>query len=289
MSPSENGGDLHIHTTQSDGRSTVGERVKQASERSLQTIAITDHDSIPTELTSRAETRSGVELVTGVEIRADVDGSKVEILGYFVDPSNETLLTMLDRVRRYRERRNRQIIATVNEETPLDLSYDELRDKANGMVSRPHIADALVESGLVSSIGAAFDEYLGADGVAFVPMNRLDNAIVIDAIHEAGGVASLAHPGRIRTDSVPEVVELLCRNDLDGIEVWYPYDSDRSDRYADIDVGDAHELADTYNLLKTGGSDCHGPGSGKFRIGNVTAPIEAVYRLRERANDHRPL
>jgi predicted metal-dependent phosphoesterase TrpH len=261
--------DLHMHTPASDGTLEVARRAAVAAERDLDTIAITDHDIIADRLTERVETVDGVSVITGVEVRADLFDTKIEILGYYVDPSHEGLQTMLSRTRGFRKERNRQLVQNLSSLTGLDFSYDQLAASAEGTLGRPHLAQRLVDEGVVSSIGSAFDKYLAEEGAAFVPMKRLDYTEVIETIHDAGGVTSLAHPGRIRAnaDTVKERVETLANAGLDGIEVWYPYGRETSDEYADIGAEDAHDLAERFDLLLTGGSDCHGPDTGKFRLG----------------------
>lgn len=259
--------DLHIHTTASDGTSTLGQRISQAVERELNVVSITDHDRITSDLSERVHRRDDILLVTGVEVRADLFGSKIELLGYFVDPAAETLDDILSTARRYRRRRNRALAERLTDETGLTVDHEDLGDTAGGMLGRPHFANHLVEHGVVDSVGAAFEEYLGPGGDAYVPMERLAHERVIDAIHDADGLVSLAHPGRIRSEQIPEMVATLADAGLDAIEVWYPYGSEPN-----VTVEDAAELAEEHDLLKTGGSDCHGPGSGKFRIGDVRVP-----------------
>jgi predicted metal-dependent phosphoesterase TrpH len=273
--------DLHLHTTASDGTSSVAERVTQAADRDLATIAITDHDIIADDLTGRVTGRDGVEVITGVEVRADVFDTKIELLGYYVDPTEPTLRDALEQARSFRHERNEAMVANLATETELDLDYDEIRADADGMVGRPHLAELLVDHDVADSVGAAFEEYLGTEGDVYVPMERLPAYTVIDAIHAAEGICSLAHPGRIRSDRVPEMVETLAAAGLDGIEVRYPYDaSGGPDAYAHVDADDAARLAETYDLLETGGSDCHGPGSGKFRLGEVRVRKGTLEALR---------
>lgn len=275
--------DLHLHTTASDGTCSIPERVDQAIERDLDSIAITDHDRIDGALTERVELRKGISIVTGVEIRANLFDTKIEILGHFVDPNNEDLLDALGQAREFRRERNRQLVSNLANATGLDLSYEALRDEADGTLGRPHLAERLIDGGIVDSIGEAFDAYLGTGAEAYVPMERLPHGTVLNVIHAAGGVASLAHPGRIRSERVPEMVDTLADAGLDGIEVWYPYNSAGPDAYADIGVAEADELADEHDLLRVGGSDCHGPGSGKFRIGETGVSREQLELLREAA------
>lgn len=283
--------DLHLHTTRSDGTATVDERVRAAGDEGLAAIAITDHDAIAPTLEDRIHTRDGVDVITGVEVRADVGGTKVEILGYYVDPGDAELQGLLDRAREFRRERNRALVANLASATGLDLSYERLTSDVDGELGRPHLASVLVAEGVVPDVQAAFDRYLAKDGECFVPMERHDFESVVDAIHGAGGVSSLAHPGRIRAsaEEVESIVEHLVDAGLDAIEVVYPYDDDRTDDYAAINVARARTLADDYDLLATGGSDCHGPNSGKHRIGSVRLSASTLERLRARAADRAAL
>lgn len=279
--------DLHLHTTASDGTSTVAERVAQADERDLKAIALTDHDCIAESRTNPVTRQTGIEVVTGVEVRADVLDTKVEILGYYVDPENDELADVLERTRQFRQERNRRLIENVRSETGIDLDYERTAASIDGMLGRPHVAAELVDTGIVDSIGEAFETYLGNDGSAFVPMERLSAAAVVEAIQSAGGVASLAHPGRIRAEDVRELLEVLEPTGLDAIEVKYPYDDAPSEGYAAVDVADAAAFAEEFDLLETGGSDCHGPDSGKYRIGDVRIGSDSLDALRRQAEGRR--
>lgn len=275
--------DLHLHTTASDGTNDVVTRITQAVDRGLEAIAITDHDIVSDELSKATEFRRGVEIVAGVEVRADLFDTKIEILGYFIDPNNEVLCETLSTARRYRMQRNKEMVNRLSKSTTLDLSYKRLQAEVQGNLGRPHMAQKLVDTDIVESIGGAFDKFLGPDGKAYVPMNRLPYQRVLDAIHAAGGVTSLAHPGRIRSERVHQMVDHLVDGGLDGIEVWYPYSESGPDAYAEISVDDALALAEAHDIIPTGGSDCHGEDSGKFRIGDVRSPASTLEKLRTAA------
>ncbi|KAB1192755.1 PHP domain-containing protein [Haloferax sp. MBLA0076] len=289
MNTSEGVADLHLHTTASDGTCSVEERIRQSQELALEAIAITDHDTIADYFSQRVSNQNNLELITGVEVRADVLDTKVELLGYYVDPLDENLLNLLEKVRSYRRDRNRKIIDQLQMVSNLDRSYDEVRTNVKGILGRPHIANVLIDAGIVDSVGMAFEIYLGSDGEAFVPMKRVPAEEVIETIQDAGGVVSFAHPGRVRTDSIETILEELVADGLDAIEVPYPYDEAPSEGYADVTSEDASEFAEKYNLLTTGGSDCHGPNSGKYRIGEVRITSTQLEALRKRANEHRQL
>ncbi|WP_435183461.1 PHP domain-containing protein [Halobellus sp. EA9] len=285
MSHSDGAADLHMHTPASDGTIGVDQRVTIAADRGLETIAITDHDVIDEWFETRSTTQQNVQVITGVEVRADLFDTKIEILGYFVDPNDPKLQTMLERARSFRIERNRKLVKNLSAFADLDLCYEALNAEVEGNLGRPHLAEVLIERGVVDSIGEAFEQYLAKEGEAFVPMERLGYKEVVETIHGSGGVCSLAHPGRIRSDTstVEQMVETLANAGLDGIEVWYPYGSETSDEYADITEEDAAALAERYDLLKTGGSDCHGPKSGNFRLGEVQIPADALAALEEHA------
>lgn len=281
--------DLHLHTTASDGTCSIKDRATQARKRKLQTIAVTDHDSISTELNGRSTRESGVEIVTGVEVRGDVCDCKVEILGYFVDPDDDGLNSVLEQARSFRRKRNREMVHTLNDKLSLALEYETLVASTDGMLGRPHLAGKLEEKGIVDSIGEAFELYLGTDGIAYVPMDRVPAGEIIAAVQGAGGVASLAHPGRIRSDNVSKLLASLVADGLDAIEVQYPYEAAPTDGYADVTVTDAAAFAEKHDLLSTGGSDCHGPGSGKFMIGDVRISGSEMEEIRSAATTRQEL
>ncbi|MFB6186884.1 MAG: PHP domain-containing protein [Halobacteriaceae archaeon] len=279
--------DLHIHTTASDGTATVSERVTQARKKGLDAIAITDHESISSSLASRRDVRDNVEVITGVEIRADLLGSKVEILGYYVDPDDESLLAVLNRIQRYREERNEKIMENLSATTGIEISKSTV-PTPRGSLGRPHLADYLVEQGVVSSVQKAFDYYLADDAECFVPMRRVDYDEVIEAVQNAGGVASLAHPGYIQADSVglEEIVKRLADAGLDAIEGKYPYE-ETDGRGGKFSYLTAKKFAESHELLLTGGTDCHGPDSGKFRIGSEGISSDLLESIRECADRRR--
>lgn len=289
MNSTEGIADLHMHTVASDGTCSVAERSQQARECGLDAIAITDHDSVSAEISNRQTVNNGIKLIAGVEVRADVQGTKIELLGYYIDPDDERLDSMLTEIRDYRRDRNQRILSRLRETTSFDRPYKDIREEADGILGRPHIARILVEEGIVNSIDSAFDEYLANNKTAFIPMKRVPAHEVIDAIKHAGGVVSLAHPGRVRTESIGDIIDELVEVGLDGIEVQYPYDEAPTEGYAGVSVEDAAALAEKHGLLQTGGSDCHGPDSGKFRIGEVRVSGEQIKSLRNCADQRRPL
>lgn len=277
--------DLHLHTTASDGSRSVEERIECANKIGLTAIGITDHDVIPQTVPIRFSIINGIELVSGTEVRAHVNEIKVEILGYFIEPYNKKLKNCLSTVRKFRHARNKKMIDKLQIITEFDDGYEELIDRFGGIIGRPHLARILVEEGTADSIQSAFDQYLGSEGEAFVEMKMMDAASVIKTIQAANGLAVLAHPGRIPSDNTERIVKELVEQGIDGVEVYYPYKDLNDYACNSLSIQDVKQMAEKFDLLITGGSDCHGPGSGKHRIGQYGVSEEQYLRLKQSANN----
>lgn len=270
--------DLHLHTTASDGHSSPQDLVREAADAGLTTIAVTDHDTVAAlpEVAAAARAR-GLTTIPGIEITAISDGRDVHMLGYFLAAETEELAAFLQRQRADRRRRLSQMMDVLDRiGAPVDRTeIDHRAGRESGRaVGRPLLARALVRAGHVQSIAEAFDRYLGEGKPAYVPREGAAPAEVIELVARAKGLASLAHPGKLRHD---EIIPDLVAAGLPAIEVHHP-DHDR------IDTGRYRRLASFYGLLVTGGSDYHGPGSGRTDgIGKVMLPRADFERLMERA------
>ena len=266
--------DLHLHSRFSDGTYGPEELAAQARRYELAAIALTDHDSVEgCAATALACAAVRIEFITGTELTAEEDGNEVHILGYCVDTQNARLLTQIARFQAVRQNRIREMVARLNQ-LKVPLSADAVFALANCRApGRPHVARALAAAGLCSSLDEAFDRFLKKNRPAWVPKFKMSGTEALDLIHQAGGVAVLAHPGLNRTDAViPRLVEV----GMDGIECFHTkHSTATSEHYL--------ELADRFHLLVTGGSDCHGQSKGKPLIGTVKVPYEHLERLRVRA------
>jgi 3',5'-nucleoside bisphosphate phosphatase len=271
--------DLHLHTTASDGTLSPGALVSRAAEAGLTTISVTDHDTTAgLDAAHRACVARGMTFVTGIEITAIEDGRDVHVLGYFFDPSSPSLAKFLAAQRADRLRRVREMGGRLGElGCPIDvdslLAAASLQDGRS--IGRPALADALVAAGHARSRDDAFARLLGAGKPAFVPRAGLSAADVVTTIHEAGGIASLAHPGIIRMDGL---VPPLASAGLDAVEV----------RHSDHPPGvEAHyrEMARRHGLLVSGGSDYHGENVHRsVQLGAVTLDAADFDALRRRAS-----
>lgn len=281
--------DLHTHTTHSDGTDSVETVVETARERGFDAVAITDHDTLHEELDFRSEEWDGIELISAAEVGARIDGTDIEILGYFLKTSCPHLLELTDRIEELREERMKEMVEKVDEMIDPELAMEDVRANADGTLARPHLAKALKQKGVVDTVSEAFDEFIGDEQPGFVATKKLSAEEVIQRIHENGGVASLAHPGRDLENDPDETVAKLADLGLDAIEVPYSYDRLEGEHNIEMYFKEdrAKELAEENDLLISGGSDSHGTESEKDYIGNVKLEMEKVEKLRERSRDYR--
>jgi len=268
--------DLHTHTTASDGLLSPHALVQLAAERGLVAIAITDHDSVAGVAEAHAAGKAcGVEVVPGVELSASGRNSEIHVLGFFVDPESCSFQEALAQLRRMRFQRAEAMVARLNK-LGVALRMEQVVALAGDTaIGRPHVAQALVAGGLAPSFPEAFARYLKRNGPAWVAKQNFAAAEALAVIHRAGGVAVVAHPTH---GPSPSELRAMVAAGLDGIEVRHPLlsasDTDRFTR-----------LAETYKLVRSGGSDYHGVGRSHCDLGslNVTANLLEALRARRPA------
>ena len=263
--------DLHLHTRYSDGTFSPEELVLHAQNAGLACIALTDHDTVEgCEGTAKAAAAVNMEFVPGTELTAEHDDTELHVLGYFLDIRNQRLLTEIAKFQSVRQNRIHEMVKRINA-LGVPLAAESVFAIANcKSPGRPHVARALVKAGLVSSLDEAFERFLKKGRPAWVPKTKVSALEAIELIHQAGGLAVMAHPGLNRTD---DVIPALVDAGLDGIECFHTKHSTvTSEHYLTI--------AEKYRLLVTGGSDCHGFSKGKPLIGTVRVPYKYVEDLK---------
>lgn len=263
--------DLHLHTSFSDGTWTPEELVLQAQKSGLSCIAVTDHDTV--EGCARAAAACAavkMEFVPGAELTAEHEDTELHVLGYFLDIANEKLLSEIAKFQLVRQRRIHEMVARVNE-MGVPLQAESVFALANcKSPGRPHVARAMAKAGFVKNLDEAFERFLKKGRPAWVPKSKISALEAVELVHQAGGLAVMAHPGLNRTDSI---IPALVAAGLDGIECFHTkHSTAMSERYL--------EIADKYNLLVTGGSDCHGFSKGKPLIGTVKLPYEHIQKMK---------
>lgn len=268
--------DLHTHSTASDGTLAPADLVRQASRRGLSLIALTDHDTTSgLDEAIEAGASLGVRVIPGIELSTDVTAGEVHMLGYGIDPRNDTLQQTLASYRQSRLERAERIIARLRG-LGVDLPEGSVRASSDdASLGRPHIARAMVAAGHVNSVSEAFDRFLGNDKPAYVASERKPTPVeAIQLILAAGGLPVHAHP--FTSDAFPDLLADLVAAGLAGIEVYYAeYTPERRETLA--------RIAAEHGLLATGGSDYHGEQFKKRReLGSVSIPAAALQRFLDR-------
>ncbi|MFI1730830.1 PHP domain-containing protein [Streptomyces acidicola] len=276
--------DLHCHSTASDGTDTPAELVRNAAAAGLDVVALTDHDTTRGYAEAIAAVPEGLTLVTGAELSCRLDGVSMHMLAYLFDPEEPELLAERELVRDDRVPRAHGMIAKLNE-LGVPVTWEQVaRIAGDGSVGRPHVATALVELGVVPTVGDAFTaDWLADGGRAFVEKHETDPFEAIRLIKGAGGVAVFAHPGAAkRGRTVPEsAIAKMAAAGLDGIEV------DHMDHEPETRAR-LRGLAGELGLLTTGSSDYH--GSRKTCVlGEYTTDPEVYGEITRRATGAFPV
>ena len=266
--------DLHTHTTASDGRCTPAELVARAAAAGVTVLSVTDHDTVAAcAAVAAACEQAGIEFVTGIEITAVRDEADVHVLGYFLDPRSASLRGFLSDQRARRVDRVRRVIQKLAGHG-LRLDADAILrpalDDPGRSVGRPWVARALIAAGYVKSGNEAFDAWLSRGRPGFVPREGAAPEDVIARIHDAGGIASLAHPGLLGRDTW---IAPLADAGLDAIEAYHAdHGAQDTARYL--------AMAGRLTLAVSGGSDYHADEShGAAHPGSVALPRDAYDAL----------
>lgn len=270
--PKNRFGDLHIHTTFSDGLLTPEQVVIKAKENGLDVVAIVDHDAVGgVEPAIRAGKKHNVEVVPAVELSCMVGENDIHIIGYYINYKHKKLVDRLKCIQNKRLERAKTIVERLAEQGA-EVEIERVLELAgNGAVGRPHIAQALLEEGHINCYDEAFWKYIGYHCPAYVPKEKLFPQQVIELINNFHGIAVLAHPMSYNNRST---INYLIDQGIRGLEVWRP-------EYSENEIKYLMNLVQSHNLLATGGTDCHGGRKGKILIGEVKVPYQYVQALKQ--------
>lgn len=265
--------DLHTHTNHSDGFYSPIELIQLAKEVKLDVISITDHDNLSAINDAASVGKEfGIEVIPGLELSSDIGDREVHILGYFVDPDNKELERYL---KFFREERLKRAIRIVNKLKSLGFSIsieDVLEQAKNSAIGRPHIAQALLDKGLISNYYEAFNKYIGNNCPAYEKKVHISPQSVVKIISDAGGLSFIAHPGNMPESLLKELLE----DGLDGIEVVHPSHSKYQQKFY-------KGIVNEYFLLESGGSDFHGgKREDEENLGKYFTTSSALEAMRKR-------
>jgi 3',5'-nucleoside bisphosphate phosphatase len=266
--------DLHLHSTYSDGACSPCELVKRASDLGLSTISITDHDCVTgfNEAAACAK-EHGINLISGIELNATLNGREIHILGYFIDTANSELLQTTAYLREQRLERGKRIVRKLNQLNIPVTMESVLSFAGAGSVGRPHIAEAVFNGGYVNSYLEVFEKYLGDGAPAYEEKVESAPEALVKLISKAGGLSILAHPGKNTYES--DLLSLV-QAGIDGIEVIHPSHSQELVQYY-------RAIVNQYCLLETGGSDFHGGSrADDYNFGQIYIHGDIVDQMRRR-------
>lgn len=291
--------DLHVHSTSSDGTYSPTELVDYAMEKNLKAFALTDHDTVDglTEAISYADrlraqcaasadtqpAQNVPEIIPGIELSCEYEGSDIHILGLFIDYNTPTFLSYLDQFVKSRDLRN-QKMCTLLQEAGIPITYEALMQEfPHSVITRAHYAQYMLKHGYTTSMKEAFVRYIGDHGSCYVPRQKVSPAQAIQLILEADGIPMLAHPilYGMSASCLDRTVGQLKEAGLMGIEAFYG-------TYTPADERQILSLARKYNLLISGGSDFHGGnkpnldlGTGYGRLHVPDSVLEDLKRTRK--------
>jgi predicted metal-dependent phosphoesterase TrpH len=270
--------DLHSHSLASDGQYPAPEVAALAAAAGVGVWALCDHDTVAAlPEGAAAAARLGMRFVPGIELSCfvgDEDRKEIHILGHFVDPSHPRLSAFEDLLAAERRTRMRAIVKLLARQGVLIREEDIEKQSGGKTIGRPHVARAIVETGAVATVKEAFDRWLGEGKPAYVQRYRLLARDAVKMVREAGGTATIAHPGvsRLNEHEIGKLREV----GVDGIEIHH-VDHNPSVREKYL------RLAESLGLVPTAGSDYHGPAIAPDRhFGDVTMDAADLARLEAR-------
>jgi hypothetical protein len=270
--------DLHCHTTASDSSLSPEEVIAECVKHGVTTIGITDHDEVKGVAAAVAAAKPvGIRVVPGVEMTAYEHDVEIHMLGLFIDPADEVFNEVAQRAR---DERHSRIYKMVDKLRGLGISIttdDVFEIVGDSVPARPHVAKALVKIGQVSSVQEAFDRYISNDGPATVAKLTLTPTEARTVIERAGGVPIVAHPA---FGLSPKLIQRLIDDGCQGLEVYHP-------EHSEGDTRRLLEMAESQDLLISGGSDAHGAMRDGVHVGSVSVDDERVERIAERAESVR--
>ena len=255
--------DLHVHSTYSDGTCTPEEIVSLAKKVGLTAISLTDHDSVGgiSDMKKLCQ-NNDIRFVPGIELSTSYHEKEVNMLGYFIDEQDKTFQSYLNDYIDTRLHRNQKMMDELVKHG-LNITLSDLQTMfPDSVLTRAHIARYLYNTNQVKSLEEAFAKYIGDGACCFINRKKVSASEAISLIHDAKGIAVLAHPPlyNLSKKDTQEMVKSLADSGLDGIEAVYS-------TYHNDQEAEMKRLASTFGLVITGGSDFHGTNKKYIHLG----------------------
>jgi predicted metal-dependent phosphoesterase TrpH len=275
--------DLHVHSNASDGTLSPEETVALAKEKKLSAIALTDHDTTAgIQEACRAGARLGIEVVPGIEVSSNYNGTEIHILGLFVDPQQDALIQMLSSMRERRQQRNQEMLRRFAADG-IVLTKEELcGSNPDTVITRAHVAKALLNRGLGSSMDQIFKRYLTLGGPYCPPKEFLSPEEVVTTLLSCNAFVALAHPFlyKLGDKAAFQLISYLAGLGMQGLEVYHSSNNQLESMKLQKMAADCH-------LLPTGGSDFHGANKPDISIGTGRGGLKVSSLLLDAIKEYR--
>ncbi|MEM0952445.1 MAG: PHP domain-containing protein [Cyanobacteria bacterium P01_H01_bin.74] len=270
--------DLHMHTLYSDGSVLPDVLVQLGLDHNLEAIAITDHDTTESLVSAKkaaAEKSSperSIDIIPGIEINTYLEEQEVHVLGYYIDPDAEALKKVIKKHHQSRIDQIEGFVDTFKKKFKINFSFEDVMKHSNGIgtIGRPHVAKALIEKKVVSTMSEAFKKYLKVNCPTYVPRQTVLPHDAVEAIYDSGGIAVIAHPGEMK--GFETLVTELIHYGLRGLEAYHKSHSPALVEYHCC-------LAEKLGLLVTGGTDFHGDAEAYPKVLEKLCLPEKTYAI----------
>ncbi|HHF2919040.1 PHP domain-containing protein [Vibrio sp. VGrn 2] len=270
--------DLHSHTTASDGRLEPKDLVERALSFDIEVLAITDHDTVDGLVLAKQHVQDNnlpIKIINGIEISTVWQNKDIHVVGLNIDPENEQLSALIEQQKQHRITRS-ELIAERLQKATREGVLEEVRQIAgDAPVTRAHFAKWLVDNGYAKTMQMVFKKYLTRNNPGYVPPNWCSMKDAVDAIHAAGGLAVLAHPGRYKLTAkwIKRLLAAFVEANGDAMEVAQPQQAQQERR-------NLADYAIQYKLLASQGSDFHYPSPWMELGRNLWLPagVEPVWK-----------
>ena len=274
--------DLHTHTTASDGSYAPEKSVRYAKQKGVQTLAITDHDTIAGLKSAVLEgERIGQEVIPGIEITTKLEGCEIHVVGLFIHWQDPEFAKQVEKLSKTRDVRNEKMLKKLID-NGFRITKADIERFSGSVLTKAHIGQILVERGYAATVPEAMNTYLRKGGIAYVERETPAPDETVSIIHQGGGLAFVAHTNQIDKkdrDHSCEICQRLLDLGADGLETRYcEFDDDWRER--------TEVIARRNGCLRSGGSDFHGTFKAGLDMlsgyGDLKVPYEYVERMKER-------
>lgn len=269
--------DMHVHSSASDGTFSPTALLAEAKKAGLRAMALTDHDTMDgVAEAAKAAKELDIEFIPGAEFSTDYLECEIHVLGYYLSPEYPRLRDKLEEFRNFRATRNIRMVERLQEEG-FSISMEQLAEKfPDSVITRAHISTLLVETGQVADKRTVFAEYLGENCRCYIQRPKITPVEAVLLIREAGGLAVLAHPVMydLAESDLKQMILEMKEAGMCGIEAIYSENSDEDERKY-------RELADSFGLLVSGGSDFHGANKPDIQLGVGKGNLHIPYAMLE--------